>query len=228
MSTSEINSSTSADKSARRQSQRRSAVTLIAGVLALVVALVACGSRTDAGKASAQPAPALNADTLIVSPEDVQRITNFDDLSSDSRFDVHQPGQLDSSASELCRVIYDQQVTFVPGWTQFRSVQYSGAANKSVSQAIGLYPTAHDAQAAFDRLSGAVTRCAALHVDGYGFTVENVDPSTLAVCFADDCKVTFAVRSSVLIAVNVQHFAHTSGQIGTAVLQAITNRIAET
>ena len=207
---------------------RPSVPTLIVGVVALIAMLVACASRTEAGKASAQPAATLNADTLIVSLEDVQRITNFDDLSSDSRFDVHQPGQLDAGAPEPCRVIYDQQATFAAGWTQFRSVQYSGAANKSVGQAIGIYPSAVDARAAFDRLSGAVAQCAALHADGYEFTVDNIDPSTLTTCFADDCRVIFAVRSSVLIGVSVQHFARTSDQISTAIVQAITNRITGT
>lgn len=197
-------------------------------VAALVVVLSACAAHDDAVKASAQPAPALSVDSLIVSVEDVQRITNFDDLTSDPQFDVRQPGKLDADSPPPCPVVFDQQATFGGGWTQFRSVQYSGAANKGVTQAVGIYPDDQSARAAFDRLATSLTQCSSRHAEGIDYTIKKSDPATLEVCFAEVCKVAFGVKSSVLIDVSVQQFPTTAEQIAHTVLQTIAGRINAT
>ncbi len=65
--------------------------------------------------------------------------------------------------------------------------------------------------------------CSALHADGYGFTLQRPDPSTVAVCF-EVCRVTYRWKASVLIDVSVQHFSD-SERISNEVVQAIADRI---
>lgn len=194
---------------------------MLGGVL---LVLAGCVNHDHAPAARATPVPGINADGLVVGVEDVQRIANFDDLTSDPRLDVRAPGTLDADSPVPCRVVFDQQAAFGKGWEQFRSVWYSGASNKGVTQAVGVYPSETAARNAFDRITSALADCSALHASGFDFTTKKPDPSTVSVCF-EQCRVMFRWKSSVLIDVSIQHFPHDGAQITSKIVQTISDRI---
>lgn len=192
------------------------------GCCVLLLSAAGCASHDQAGTAIAAPAT-LQPDGLILSVEDVSRIARFDDLSSDRNLDVRAPGDLDAQAPEPCRVIFDQQAAFGQGWNAFRSVWYSGAANKGVTQAVGVYSDAAAARNALGRVSSELAACSALRAAGYGITTRTPNPSTVEVCF-DTCRVLYRQQGPVLIDVSVQHFSD-SERIAGAVAQAIADRV---
>ncbi|HWS91401.1 MAG TPA: sensor domain-containing protein [Mycobacterium sp.] len=170
----------------------------------------------------------VSADSLIVSLDDVRRIADRSDLSSDPNFDVRQPRgmhQYDSEYPSQCQVEFDQDVAFGNDWKQFRSVEYSGAGNNAVTQAVAIYSDPAAARAAFDRVSSALTACSGLQVPNLAFTVRQQDPSTVARCGDNQCSELYRVKSSVLISVAVAHFPRTAEQIANSVLQTISDRI---
>lgn len=188
----------------------------------LLAAIAGCASHNQAGTAGAAPTT-LRPDGLLLSVEDVSRITHFGDLSSDPNLDVRTPGTLDAQAPEPCRVIFDQQAAFGQGWTGFRSVWYSGAANKGVTQAVVVYPEPAGARNALGRITSALAACSALHAAGYDITTRAPTPSTVEVCF-DTCRVLYRQQASVLIDVSVQRFSDAE-RIAGEVAQAIADRV---
>lgn len=198
----------------------------------IAVALVAaCAHRGGPATANAQPRPSnLNADSLIVSIEDVRRIAGTSDLDSVSQFDVGKPGglhQYDAQYPSQCHILFDQDVAFGGDYTQFRSADYAGAGNREVTQAVGVYPSRDVARAAFDRAAAALTGCSDQHVPDFSFTARKLDPSTVAGCFDGECQYIFRVRDSVLIEVDVVHFDN-GQRIASTVLQTISDRIPAT
>ena len=187
-----------------------------------IVAAAGCAENDHAVTATAAP-HSLIADSLILNVEDVQRIAKFDDLTSDPQQDTRAPGNLDAQAPAPCRAVFDQQAAFAQGWNNFRSVWYSGASNKGVTQAVGVYPDESAARNAFGRASSDLAACAALHADGYNFTTQTPTPSTVEVCF-EKCRVVYRWQSSVLIDVSVQHFSD-ADRIAAEVVKAIADRI---
>jgi hypothetical protein len=180
-------------------------------------------------KAGAEPDLSPDSlDSLIVSLDDVRRIADYPDLSSQNLLDVRQPRgmhQYDSQYPNQCQVTFDQDVAFGSDWKQFRSVGYVGAANYGVTQAVGSYPDPVAARAAFGRVASALRKCSALNVPNLAFTVRQPDPSTIQRCAENGCSEMYRVKSSVLIDVAVAHFPRTAEQIGTTVVQTISDRI---
>ena len=90
-------------------------------------------------KAGAEPDRSPDSlDSLIVSLDDVRRIADYPDLSSQNLLDVREPRgmhQYDSQYPSQCQVTFDQDVAFGSDWKQFRSVGHVGAANYGVTQA---------------------------------------------------------------------------------------------
>ena len=124
-------------------------------------------------------------------------------------------------------------LTFAPGWNQFRAVAYSGTTDDpepggvapidEVSQAVAVYPNADAARGVLDRLESILTECASLHDSAYNFALDKPDPSTLRLG-SPGWTHEYRVKSSVLISVGVLGIEPTE-QITTSVVQAITDRI---
>jgi hypothetical protein len=179
-------------------------------------------------------APSNDADSLIVSLDDVRRIADLKDLTSYPYGDRHQPANQDADSPAPCRSAYDQQVTFGTDWNQFRTVTYNALVGTSpggpkkmyvVTQAVGIYPDTGAAQDAFDRLVPNLEACSALHVKYYDFTVSRPNPSTVTLDYAkQQPKIIYRVKSSTLIDIVVQGFPQ-SEQIADSVLQTIADRI---
>ncbi|WP_081967990.1 sensor domain-containing protein [Mycobacterium kyorinense] len=191
-----------------------------------LAALSGCTHSSPLKATAAPTAPSLSADSLIVSLDDVRRIANYDDLNSLDLLDVRRPYNDHANDPRFpgrCQVVFDQDVAFGSNYKQFRSVQYSGASNRAVTQAVGIYPDEAAARAAFDRVTAELTACSELHLADLPFTVRKLDPSTVARC-AEQCPHIYRVKSSVLIDVDVVHFSD-SQQIANSVLQMISDRI---
>jgi hypothetical protein len=172
--------------------------------------------------------PALSADSLIVSLDDVRRIAASPDLNSRNLLDVRRPRgmhEYDSEYPSQCQVTYNQDVAFGNDFAQFRSVGYVGAGNAGVTQAVGVYADPAAARAAFERVVADLTACAGLNVPNYTFTTRQPDPSTIQRCAENQCSVAYRVKSSVLVNVSVVHFPQTAEQIANSVLQTISDRI---
>ena len=179
-------------------------------------------------RAAAEPGPpAQSADSLILSLEDVSGIVGVSDLAPQSLLDLHQPRgmhQYDSEYPSQCQPVFDQDVAFGSNYSQFRSVSYSGAANRAVTQAVGIYPSADAARAALIRLATGLSACSDLHVPKMEPTVQQLDRSTLAVCFTQ-CATLYRAVGPVLIGVDAVHFGD-SDRIATTVLKQIADRVA--
>jgi hypothetical protein len=194
-----------------------------------VVVLSACAGPGSGHSGTAPPATDLSADSLMVSVEEMRRITGDNDLNSLPAFDLHQPRRDDDLDTPIpCRVVYDQKATFGNGWTQFRSVDYRdpGEGNdmiRDVGQAVAIYPDENAARTVFDRLASELTACSALHVKNYRFTVDKQDPLTVVLDYSRILQKIIRVKASALIFVDV-NFPQ-SEPIARTILQVITDRI---
>lgn len=175
---------------------------------------------------AAPEGPTLSADALILSLPDVSGIVGASDLTSQALFDVHQPRglhQYDGQYPAQCQPVFDQDVAFGANLSQFRSVQYSGAGNRAVTQAVGVYPSPDAARAALVSLANGLQACSDLHVPDMAITVQKLDRSTLAVCLTQ-CATIYRAAGPVLIGVEAVHFGD-SDRIATTVLKQISARV---
>lgn len=176
--------------------------------------------------AAAPEAPAQSVDSLILSLEDVEAIVGVSDLASKPDLDLRQPRgmhQYDSEYPSECQPLFDQDVAFGSNFSQFRTVAYSGVANRAVTQAIGIYPSADAARATLIRLATSVAACSDLHVPNMAPNVQQLDRSTVAVCFTQ-CSTLYRAMGPILIGVDAVHFGD-SDRIATAVLKQIADRV---
>lgn len=192
----------------------------------LVVAIV-----ITPGPTSAQPAPDVTADALILPLPQVQAIDGNDaELSSDPNFDLHAPytgmHRNDGTYPVSCRVIFDQDTLFTPGWTQFRTVQYSGSANHAVTQAVGIYPTPDAAQAVLDNAAAQLSQCADANIPDLPFTLGRPDNSTVARCSNGVCNHLLRATGATVISVDTVHLGHDQ-LVADTVLDAITAKMAQ-
>lgn len=199
-------------------------VTGAARFIALGVLLLGGSIGAQAGAAPADPAQ--SADSLILSLPDVSGIVGVNDLTSNPLFDVRQPRgdhQYDGQYPSPCHVIFDQDAAFGGSFTQFRSVQYSGAANRAVTQAVAVYPSPGAARSALIELANALQACSDLHVPDMAITAQKLDNSSLAVC-QTQCATLYRAAGPVLIGVDAVHFGD-SDRIATTVLKQISARV---
>jgi len=190
-------------------------------LLALVIAAVmmACLQLGAAQAANAAP----DIDPLLLSVDEVRVIAGNADLAAAAPVD--RPGgqhQYDAQYPSQCHGVYNQDVAFSGGYSQFRSVSYPGPANRTVTQAVAVYPTSADARAALTRLGKALNACSELGVPGMAITAQVLDRATFAVCEAQ-CSTLYRATGPVLIGVDAAQFGD-SDRIATAVLQQITGR----
>ena len=184
--------------------------------------LAICLQAGAAPAAHADPGPA--ADQLILSVEDVRAISGNADLAPGAPVD--RPGgqhQFDAQYPSECHGMFNQDVAFAGGFSQFRSVSYDGPANRSVTQAVAVYPDSAAARAALTRLGKALNACSELGVPNMAITAQVLDRTTFAVCQAQ-CSTLYRAEGPVLIGVDAERFGD-SDRIATAVLQQITGRV---
>jgi hypothetical protein len=182
---------------------------------ALVMTLVA------APTAGAEPAA-----TLVLSVEDVRVITGNADLSPGPL--AEQPSvqnQYDDQYPSPCHPVFDQSAAFTGGYTEFRSVTYSGPANRTVTQSVAVYPDSASARAALTTLGTSLKACSDLGLSNLAVTTQVLDPKTFALCLAQ-CATIYRAAGPVLIGVNAVRFGD-SDRIATAVLQQITTRVKD-
>ena len=185
-----------------------------AAALALFAAL---GAAPNAG---AEPA----AGAMLLNVDEVRGIVggNADLAPADP---VNRPGgqhQYDAQYPAECYGLFNQDVAFQSGYTQFASVTYPGPANRTVTQAVAVYPNSRSARAALTALGKSLTACSNLGVADLSVTTQVLDQSTFAVCQAQ-CATLYRAAGPVLIGVDAARFGD-SDRIATAVLRQITGR----
>jgi hypothetical protein len=175
---------------------------------------------------SAQPAIAgadVAAPALVLSVEDVRAIAGNADLSpgpssgqpvGQHQYDAQYPGE--------CHAVFNQDDAFASGFTQVHTVTYTGPANRSVTQAVAVYPGSADARSALTRLGKQLTACSQLPSSNMTITTQVLDSKTFAVCQAQ-CSTIYRAVGPVLIGVDASRFGD-SDRIATAVLAQITGR----
>lgn len=174
------------------------------------------------------PAPtayaAPNPDAVILSAEDVAAISANTGLVPDPARDLHQPAgnhQYDAQYPAECRAVFDQDVAFANA-APFRSVTYTGAANRAITQAVGIYPSGIDAKSALRVLATNLLACSNDSVANLAFSLQVLDPTTVAVCFSQ-CSTLYRASGSALIGVTAERFGD-SDRIATAVMQQVAAR----
>ncbi|WP_409427845.1 sensor domain-containing protein [Mycobacterium sp. SMC-11] len=190
----------------------------------LVVALSACHS----GGVGATPG--IDAASLIVGLDEVQRVTDRDDLAALPVMDAPPSFHENLRTPDQCHPVFGLEEAFGHNWSQFRAVTYTAAGGEistisTVAQGIGVYPDDGTARAEFDRLVASFEACSALQAKLYDFRIEKQDQSTVALAFPGNSQsVMYRVAESVLIDVVVQGLPR-SDQIADTVTQLISERV---
>ncbi|TDK94614.1 sensor domain-containing protein [Mycobacterium paragordonae] len=195
-----------------------------------ITAFSACWRPSTSAKPGNAP-PSVEA--LIVSVDDVRRIANDEELTARAGADLRRPPPGDVKAPGPCRAVGISDLTFVGGWSTFRSAGYSRVSDDiapsgiapfgSVSQAVAVYPNWHAAHQALDQLESLLTACLALNDPKYAFSLDHHDSPTLRIA-AQGWMHLYRVQNSVMISVGVVGVEPTE-RIATAVLQTVTDRI---
>jgi hypothetical protein len=191
--------------------------------LLAATALLAGCALVAAPVAGADPGA---ADPLVLSVEDVRAIAGNADLTPGPLLDA--PGgqhQFDAQYPSQCHAVFNQDVAFSPGFTDFRSVTYAGPADRAVTQAVAVYPDSRSARAALTTLGSALKACSDLQVPDLAVTTQVLDQDTFALCQAQ-CSTLYRADGSALIGVNALRFGD-SDRIATAVLQQISSRVPD-
>ena len=184
-------------------------------------ALLTCSTFLTAPTAAADPGA---ADPLVISVEDVRALAGNNDLTPGPLLDA--PGgqhQFDAQYPGTCHGVFNQDVAFSPGFSDFRSVTYTGPADRAVTQAVAVYPDSGAARAALTSLGSALKACSELQVPDLTVTTQALDQNTFALCQAQ-CSTLYRAAGPVLIGVNATRFGD-SDRIATTVLQKITTRV---
>lgn len=198
-------------------------MTAIRELITAVAVVAACLHVGATPIAAADPAGP-NPDPAILSVEEVGAIAGTTGLTSDPALDVRRPGgnhQYDGQYPADCHAIFNQDAAFA-GVGPFRSVTYSGAANRSVTQAVGIYPSGIDAKDALRQLATSLLACSGQNVENMSFTVQVLDPTTVALCFSQ-CSTIYRVSGPAMVGVEADRFGD-SDRIATAVVQQVAAR----
>ncbi len=211
--------------------KHRAAVRSAGLVLCCVLVSVAACSVTNKAASPANTAPVVDA--LLVGVEEVRHIANYEELTVRSYADAHNPPPGNQNAPGTCRAAGISDLTFAGGWSEFRSVGYSGVTHDidpgglalvdSVSQAVAIYPDWHAAHQALDQLESLLTSCVAQHDPQYQFTIGHLDSSTLRIT-APRWSHYYRVKKSALVSVGVVGIEPVE-RIAADVLQIVTDRI---
>ena len=187
--------------------------------MAAAAVLTSCTLAAAPAAIAAPPAPA-----LVLSVEDVRTIAGNADLVPGEQVD--QPGgqhQYDAQYPGECHAVYNQDDAFARGFTEFRSVTYTGAASRAVTQAVAVYPDPDAARAALTSVGKSLRACSELGSPTMAVTTQLLDQNSFALCQAQ-CATLYRAAGPVLISVSASRFGD-SDRIATAVLAQITNRV---
>jgi hypothetical protein len=201
---------------------------------ATILALPAC---THAGTGStnngSHSAPNVTAGALLVSLDDVRRITDVSTLVSAPGPSPHrEPSHFDSPLPPPCHAIFDQLTAFGRDWQQFASttaaatVSHSaGQANSmaDIGQAVAVYPDDATVGHRFSALTTMLGTCRTLNVPNHDYTLDDSDPSTL-VLVGHGFSVVYRLRSTVLLQVVALGLDHDE-PAARALAQTISDRI---
>lgn len=141
--------------------------------------------------------------------------------------------QPDPAPPDPCKAVLDQQVIFGDDVTDFRAVSYGAPTDTGpgqirgdaiVTQAIGRYPSAEAAQAAFDALAPAIQKCDDMHIKNYQYTVAQSDADTLTL-HSNVADIVDHVSGATLIHTVALGLPETD-RIAETVMQSITDRLA--
>lgn len=186
----------------------------------IAAALAAAWLPVAAPTAAAEP----NPDPLILSVEEVGAIAANTGLAADPARDLRTPGgnhQYDAQYPAVCGAVFNQDVAFA-NTGPFRSVTYTGAANRAVTQAVGIYPSGIAAKEALKQLATDLLACSNQNLENLSFTLQVLDPTTVAVCFSQ-CSTLYRVAGPALIGVTAERFGD-SDRIATTVIQQVAAR----
>lgn len=189
--------------------------------LMAAAAVTACTLVTAPLAAAVPPAPA-----LVLSVEDVRAIAGNADLAPGEQLD--RPGgqhQYDTQFPAECHPVFNQDDAFAAGFTEFRSVTYTGAASRAVTQAVAVYPDSFAARDALTTVGKSLRACSELGASTMAVTTQVLDQKTFALCQAQ-CSTIYRAAGPVLISVSASRFGD-SDRIATAVMAQITNRVGE-
>ena len=195
-------------------------MTGIGRLIAAAAVVSACLPFGPAALASAEP----NPDLLVLTVEDVGAVSGSTGLVPDPAGDLHRPGgnhQYDGQYPTECQGLFNQDVAF-SGTGPFRSVTYTGAANRSLTQAVGVYPSGIDAKAALRTLATNLLACSNDNVANLSFSVQVLDPTTVAVCYSQ-CSTIYRTSGPALIGVTAERFGD-SDRIATVVMGQLAAR----
>ena len=188
--------------------------------LVAAAALAVCAALGAAPNAGAEPA----AGAMLLNVDEVRGIIGGNAELAPAE-PVSRPGgqhQYDAQYPAECHGLFNQDVAFAGGYTQFASVTYPGPANRTVTQAVAVYPNSRSARAALTALGKSLTACSGLAASDLSVTTQVLDQGTFAVCQAQ-CATLYRAAGPVLIGVDATRFGD-SDRIATAVLQRITGR----
>lgn len=190
-------------------------------LMAAAAALTCCALAAAPVAVAAPPAGA-----LVLGIDDVRAISGNADLTPGEQLDA--PGgqhQYDAQYPSQCHPVFDQDAAFAGGFGEFRSVTYNGAASRSVTQAVAVYPDSFAARAALTAVGKSLRGCSELGLENMAVTTQVLDQNTFALCQAQ-CSTLYRAAGPVLIAVSASRFGD-SDRIATVMLQQITTRVGE-
>lgn len=195
-----------------------------------VVGALAITACTDSAAPPPEP-PTPTVDSLLLSVDEIREIAQFDQLSADGSPTLTAP-QPDPTAPDPCKAVLDQQMIFGENVDEFRTASYGAATGTEpgqisgvaiVTQAIGQYPSAADARAAFNALAPAIEECNGLRVKNYEYRTTAIDNDTLSL-HSNVADIVDHVDGMALIHVTVVGLPN-SRQIADDVVQRISNRL---
>ncbi|OHU23439.1 sensor domain-containing protein [Mycobacteroides chelonae] len=204
--------------------------TLLVGLLIL---LVGC---TQTPTATTEPAALPDSSSLTLSVAEVGEITP-PALESKSDFDLHKPytdPQPYLDMSEACQKVYNQDQKFGTGWSNFRTLTYSGPSNIGIKQSIAVYPDHNAAKEAFGRIEENLSACQKSYPverygDGYTLGQLASDNKTVMLQYPGSVNGPGSVElyrldEQVIIDVSAPHFS-TDPRVAETVLQRIREKL---
>ncbi|WP_162291603.1 sensor domain-containing protein [Mycobacteroides stephanolepidis] len=202
-------------------------------LVGLLMVLVGC---TQAPTATTEPPALPDSSTLTLSVADVREITP-PALESEPEFDLHKPytdPQPDLDMSVACQKLFNQDQKFGEGWTNFRTLTYSGPSNIGIKQSIAVYPDRNAAQSVFGGIQDNLSACQKSYpVARYGapYTLSKLagDDKTVMVQYADTVNGPGSVElyrldEQVIIDISAAHFS-TDPHVAETVLQRIREKL---
>jgi hypothetical protein len=189
----------------------------------------ACSHPTH-GFATAEPGKPLDADSLIVSLDDLRQITGSPGLVQLGELSAKPPGGGGAGNRPApCRAVSDMSVAFGQTWTQFKGFYYGTLGQgpeAGVLQAVGVYSDDTAARTAFEQLLVNLQQCSDMHWGPYeDLSVQQQDPSNFVLRLGKHYSL-YRVKDAVVIEVDAYGLTD-SAQVANTVMQTISGGIPD-